>query len=413
MIKEISLKNFKCFKEETVFPLSKINLLTGINGRGKSTLLQSLLLMRQTIEHNVNSTQIIFNGSCVRLGAFEDVKNSDVFIGEPISMGYKCRINKRDVAINYFLSKNDDNELIANINRVDIDGTVFLQKGNSNAYTRLEREQNSEYIYMSCLSLINDFSQYDRPANLFAGNSYDETDNAAKFHRIHYIAADRIGPKDYYAKNNLSKFINVGPQGENTAIVLARKQEDIVFDKLYLGENAKTVLQQTEEWLNKIFDGAKIKLESGKDIISLSYNTKLTDKRYKPSNVGFGYSYILPIIVSGLIAKDGEILIVENPEAHLHPKAQSQLTKFLAKVADCGVQVFIESHSEHILNALRVAAATGETGLLHTDMSVLYFQDNEIERFISIPINSDGGIDVWPEGFFDQTDKDFKILFGF
>ena len=405
MITEISLKNFKCFKEETAFPLSKINLLTGINGRGKSTLLQSLLLMRQTIEHNVSSNQIIFNGSCVRLGAFEDVKNSDISIEEPILFTYKD--NKK--YIRFYLEINENDESVGNIMRIDEAERTLLSLETLDFKYRFEDYFKRGYFAEE--GIIEHLKE--EKSYLFYPTALESMLSHFNFNTIHYVAADRIGPKDYYAKNNLSKFINVGPQGENTAIVLARKQEDIVFDKLYLGENAKTVLQQTEEWLNKIFDGAKIKLESGKDIISLSYNTKLTDKRYKPSNVGFGYSYILPIIVSGLIAKDGEILIVENPEAHLHPKAQSQLTKFLAKVADCGVQVFIESHSEHILNALRVAAATGETGLLHTDMSVLYFQDNEIERFISIPINSDGGIDVWPEGFFDQTDKDFKILFGF
>ena len=75
MITEISLQNFKIFKDKTIFPLNKLNLLTGVNGGGKSTLLQSLLLMRQSIEHDERTTNIIFNGSCVQLGTFMDVKN--------------------------------------------------------------------------------------------------------------------------------------------------------------------------------------------------------------------------------------------------------------------------------------------------------------------------------------------------
>ncbi len=73
MLKEIRLKNFKCFREETTFPLSTINLLTGINGRGKSTLLQSMLLMKQSVEHNEYTNKLILNGNCVNLGTYEDI----------------------------------------------------------------------------------------------------------------------------------------------------------------------------------------------------------------------------------------------------------------------------------------------------------------------------------------------------
>ncbi len=414
MITEIILKNFKCFKEETSFPLSKINLLTGVNGRGKSTLLQSLLLMRQTIEHNPNSIQIIFNGSCVRLGSFDDVKNSENSRDESIKMSFKINtLRAENIRIQYLL-KDLSNDRVAYIEALSMFGvptisngfTISLDENSITYYDELEKYYKTDDYLDGLKSLLPSMA-------LLPTGTVINTKNFFDFLKIHYVAADRLGPKDYYPKNNLDEFINVGPQGENTAIVLARKQDDIVFDALYLGENAKTVLQQTEEWLNKIFDGAKIELTVERDTISLSYNTKLTDKRYKPSNVGFGYSYILPIIVSGLIAEKGEILIVENPEAHLHPKAQSQLTKFLAKVASCGVQIYIESHSEHILNALRVVSVTQETEIQNTDISILYFQNDDEKHFTTIPINPDGGIDVWPEGFFDQTDKDFKILFGF
>ncbi len=77
MISSTILKNFKGFKDETVFNLSKINLLTGINGKGKSSYLQSLLLIRQSFEQQGEFDQLIFNGSCVNLGTYHDVKNRD------------------------------------------------------------------------------------------------------------------------------------------------------------------------------------------------------------------------------------------------------------------------------------------------------------------------------------------------
>lgn len=95
--------------------------------------------------------------------------------------------------------------------------------------------------------------------------------------------------------------------------------------------------------------------------------------QHKPANVGFGYTYILPIIVSGLIAQKGQILIVENPEAHLHPKAQSEIAKFLALVASCGVQIYIESHSEHILNGLRISTLIDSIDITKDDVQIFYF----------------------------------------
>ena len=117
------------------------------------------------------------------------------------------------------------------------------------------------------------------------------------------------------------------------------------------------LVSQISAWLSYIFD-ANIELQindENEDVIFIYFIVNGT--KCKPTNVGFGYSYVLPILVAGLTASNKHTLIIENPEAHLHPKAQARLTEFLARVASCDVQIFIESHSEHILNALQVAVA--------------------------------------------------------
>ncbi len=360
MLTKITLTNFKCFKEETKFPLSQLNLLTGINGRGKSTLLQSLLLMRQSIENNKEIIQILLNGSCVNLGNFDDIRNTGIPKGRATTI-FKYDFQQKEFNIEYHLVENIEDNMSLNI-----DKTISSQ------------------------------------------------DERFDFSRIHYIAADRFGPQEFYFKSNLTNFPNVGTKGELIANILDRKRDDSVNEKIcYLGkdDDAQNLITQTEKWLNEIFDGAKIEVSPSRtNILELLFNTSSASKdRFKPNNVGFGYSYVLPIIVSGLIAKEGEILIVENPEAHLHPKAQSRLTKFLAKVSSCGVQVFIESHSEHILNAARIAIL--DKIITTDDLKILYFQQGN-EQVVHIPVEPDGGIDEWPEGFFDQTDKDFDRLFG-
>ena len=140
---------------------------------------------------------------------------------------------------------------------------------------------------------------------------------------------------------------------------------------------------------------------------SISFQLGNNDADLMPTNVGFGYTYILPIVLSGLIANQGEILIIENPEAHLHPKAQSRLVEFLSLVASTEVQLMIESHSEHILNALRIQIANPKASLLNDDVSVLYFHlDRANDQAVTpVPIEPDGSIETWPENFLIKTAK--------
>ncbi len=209
MITEIRLTNFKCFKEETAFPMSKINLLTGINGRGKSTLLQSLLLMRQTIEHNPNSREIIFNGSCVRLGAFEDVKNSDSSRDDNIQISFKLFNSYRNntIHIHYVFAENSINERVATIKEISIVGepsfynrekkfTIFWDKNFMDSIDDDGRKSTSSYSEgLNSLLPLRQLRLKD--------TNHVYLHEFINFLKTHYIAADRIGSKDYYEKSNL------------------------------------------------------------------------------------------------------------------------------------------------------------------------------------------------------------------
>jgi len=377
MIQHISLQNFKCFKDKTNFPVSKLNLLTGINGRGKSTLLQSILLFYQSIKKKEAIEKLYLNGSCIELGNTDDLKNSATPKKNDIVISFKY--------VAYLVETGKDTV---------IETEFHLNEDDSDDFTLVVKK----ILYQDSKTKVSILYEYVLPP----------------FSKIHYIAADRLGPLKYHDKVNFDNFINTGSKGQFAINVLAKKENELVHDNLYLGNDAMTLLQQTEEWLNYIFDGAKITIKGKERESSIYYillNTKSTKERYKPSNVGFGYTYILPIIVSGLIAKKDEILIVENPEAHLHPKAQSRVTEFLSKVASCGVQVYIESHSEHILNGIRIAMLRDDIDINRDDISILYFQENEDEPFVKLNLLDDGSIDNWVDGFFDQEEIDLAKIF--
>jgi len=362
MIEELTVRNFKCFHNEKTFAFSRLNLLTGINGRGKSSLLQAILLFTQSAWHMTDLNNLIINGEILSLGNFDDIKNSETKKDETIY--FKFRLN-------------------------DIEGVIELEY-KENPKEPLQAIRKGTEI---SLERIKSFSD--------------------RISRVHFVCADRLGPVKYVEKINLPNFMHVGQRGEYAINILANSINfDNVNDLLYRGKDAKSIIQQTMEWLGYILEGAKIDIH-GKDtessILYMLLNNKQNSYAYKPVNVGFGYSYILPLIITGLIAKPGEIVMIENPEAHLHPRAQSRIAEFFALVASCGVQVFIESHSEHILNGFRVSALKPDIPLKHSEFVIYYFSDNfEPEKLL---VNAKGKIENWPSGFFDQEGIDLADIF--
>lgn len=386
MIKEIHLKNFKCFKDATTIPLSKINILTGVNGRGKSTVLQSIILMRQSIEHSEYTNKIVLNGKLLNLGTSNDIRNASTKREDVINIGFKIStVNSSSKLLSYVLQASEDAKYELMIKDITLE--------------KKDKDSNMAKLY-NLLPASPEFADAIRSLEI-------------NFRRIHYIAADRNGPKRYYEKISLGDFPQTGSKGEYVANVLEILGDlpKIVNDELFLGEGIQTVTGQTIEWLRAIFGKANLKLIGAREdypVLSLEMNSDDSINQFTQPNVGFGYSYILPIIISGLISKPGEILIIENPEAHLHPKAQARVASFLAKVAKTGVQVILESHSDHILNGLRIAIK--EKTISVDDLKILFFHDSVKDIIKELKVDKNGDINEWPEDFFDQQEIDLQRL---
>jgi predicted ATPase len=389
MITEVFIKNFKCFENETKFHFSKLNLLTGINGRGKSSLLQSLLLISQTFIKKKTPQQLVLNGEWVELGTFDDIKNSSSS-QEDISIGFVTD-DKEQNNICFQYKELQINERSAELSSLIVNGTDMFVETSGNTSDGKETPISTKSL--TSLEPIKTFSQ---------------------FQKIHYVTADRLGPVEYVKKNDNPESIKIGIRGENLVNVLAYNENLTIDDAICITttEN-KSLINQIIAWLGYILDGANVKVkdkeEKESSILRFLLNSQPNGKLYKPTNVGFGYSYILPIIATGLIAKSGDIFIVENPEAHLHPRAQSRLTEFFARLAVNGIQIFIESHSEHILNGLRINALNPDVKISTEDVSIYYFD----EEFKSekLNINEKGKIANWPNGFFDQQEIDLARIF--
>ena len=391
MISELLLDNFKLFGKETRFSsLKKINLLTGVNGRGKSSVLQPLLLFKQTLLRSRSSRQVFLSGSFVDLGNAADVKHVDASITKPIRIGFQDDANR----FVYTLG-------IAGENNQSLDIQKFESVGSQNVSVDVEDN-----------TIFHDL----------VPQTVNDNKLILPFEDVIYISAERIGPKMSFSPSSDDW---IDKRGEHTIQMLFERRYDKVDDSIIEGMNdifydidedelSPTVNDVLNFWMTKMFgpSSATVNYIETANIYALGISTEQKGGKavFKPTNVGFGYSYALPILIAGLTADKGTVLIVENPEAHLHPSAQSMITKFLGLVANRGVQVFIETHSEHILNALRVMVV--QENMKASDINVMYF-DRELEDYFeTITIEGNGKLDHWPANFFDQAEKDLNVLLG-
>ncbi len=388
MFHSISLQNFKMYRENTTFSnLKNINILTGVNGRGKSTLLHALLLPKQSLAESKTAQHITLNGEYVELGNAKDVKNECANRSEQIQICYGVY----DHTLQFKMSVPNDASQKLQIDSLSIDSVMYSPE--DGAWNNLMPEK-AENISEELTKLFNS---------------------------ILYISAERIGPKLNYSPAVDNDIVD--PKGKGCACVFYNHQHDSINSTMietlpdfFPGMSNEDFLDSSfngvlEFWLGKMFDETKIHAEyvSSANIYVLNYTTSGNTRESKPTNVGFGYSYVLPILVAGLLAKCDDVLIVENPEAHLHPQAQSVLGKFLAWISlHNGIQVFVETHSEHIVNSFRVLIAQGN--MSPQELNMLFF-DKDFDKYARvIPVDEKGKIDSWPPRFFDQEEKDLDII---
>lgn len=347
MINSMRLKNFKCFDDITL-SINQLNVLTGLNGMGKSSIIQALLLLKQSDEQDNLNKKIILNGKYVSLGKCIDILYENA-TSEEINFSVTEGEHATEIVTNY----EADSDLIE----------VKTLKGEKLPWMNRDFE---------------------------------------------YINAERVVPKSVYEQSSLyvDVYNQLGIYGQYTAHYLEKHQDDIIKNnKNGTNESFKDVLQQ---WLNEISPNIKINIHNieNSNLSQLNYYYMDSGKsnQYRPINVGFGITYVLPIITALIKAKPNTTLIIENPEAHLHPKGQRKMGELIAETAKRGVQIFLETHSDHILNGIRIAV---KNKVLNNDkIKLFYFCLKNNKHSVESPqILEDGRLNYWPDGFFDEWEN--------
>jgi CRISPR-associated Cas5-like protein len=163
-----------------------------------------------------------------------------------------------------------------------------------------------------------------------------------------------------------------------------------------------------------LFPGAQANVQLIQQLSLLGLQFRLSDigAWRRPANIGYGLTYSFPIIVALLTAREDQIVVVDSPEAHLHPFAQSQMGMLLGHFAAAGVQIIVETHSDHLLNGVRLAVK--KAIVRNSDVRIHFFTGaGPTGHGVLTPgLDAEGRIDQWPEGFFDQFEKDLSHLAG-
>ena len=374
MISSLHLLNFKPFANQ-LLEFKKLTFFSGLNSTGKSSVMQSLLLLRQSYQQGLLPEKgLALNGDFVNIGTAQDA----LFEGAKEDLiGFGIVLENNNKAVWHFKYDRE----------VDV--------------LSIDSEPVSSEVYQS---------------NLF-GNKF------------HYLQAERIGPRPFNEMSDyqVRQLGQLGIKGEYAAHFLAiNGQKAIPNSSLSHPEvklktqrdlsSAKSMdlIDQVEAWTGEISPGTRLKIDAKSDVDLMSFQYSYGDSNpYRATNVGFGISYTLPIIVAVLASTPGTIILIENPEAHLHLKGQVKMGQLLALAASGGVQVVIETHSDHILNGIRLAVHGGK--LDPKDVQLHYFQRQNKEgqavtEVISPKIDRNGRIDRWPDGFFDEWDNSLEIL---
>ena len=358
MLNKIGFKNFKCYKN-TEIELSNLTVLTGLNGMGKSTVIQGILGLRQSYLAGRMRDGLMLSGKYVDLGNGKDILYEKAEDSEPV-IGISLMLDKKEYRYSYIY---------------DAGSNVLSNAGPAQTEDICEILSTEQFVYLAANRIT--------PQRNYGYANYKDVDkrdfDKSGEYALQYIDAHGADRTEHNPDTNLNMEIN--------------------------------------RWMQEITPGAQPVVTVNQDMMYSDLRFTFREANgfktspYRAINVGFGLTYVLPVIVALLTAKPGDYILIENPEAHIHPRGQRKLGELLAIAASKGAQIILETHSDHIMNGIRIAVRNRVISKDTVCFAYFYKDEDTYEHMCLYPkLDDDGRFDYWPDGFFDEWDQSLMEL---
>lgn len=457
MLKSISLENYKCFKEKTDIEIAPLTVLCGVNSSGKSSILKSLLMLKQSYENGSLFNSLSLNGNYTNNGLFKDVvynhKGKDFVIcnkfefrkdnylstGERQALEELDRIYFRDnyneeilkiavLSVKFVISGQNRRNLSYGDNIIEnilitisidgsndssiefrhIEGKLYNVFTTNFPGTKTDLILKNTFCYFENFRIVDMFFESVEP-NQYVDNLISNIYSvfriiSLQYRDIKYISPLRHNPERRYIVEQDTD--GVGIHGEYTPQIIDKQKEinarinDIPTDNGFFPKYIPIKQKNADainKWLNYI--GVKnYNIYSNEDLIRLTIGTE------NILDVGFGISQLLPILVNCVVSPFKTTTLLEQPEVHLHPKMQMNVADLLIATSLAHKNVIVETHSDHIINRIVKRIIQDKSGKLKDNIEILYLSHDVNNNVIFYPITIDDskGIVNWPDGFFDQ-----------
>ncbi|MCE2464363.1 MAG: AAA family ATPase [Dehalococcoidia bacterium] len=436
MFKQLRIKNFKSLADTVDLAIKPLTILVGHNSSGKSALFKALLALKQTAESRDTQSPLVVNGDYVELGSY-----GDFIYGHDLSRGFSIKaglsgdnlfsdIVQRALNSSYKASEvpshSDDigfevkfqyNQRTRQILVKTVEAT-----GKSKYLLRADRSRKGVYKAKTPLSsgniVLNKFYLL-RPEELPDFESLSEAQLAEmkmslihfllltgfgqfiqqSLGRTHYLGPLRAAPERFYIAGGETPQ-DVGLAGER-AIDVLRMHSRLTGSS----DESRKLVGNVEEWVKRFGFSLEVKFsQASSTVYEVLFIDPHTNIPVNIADVGFGASQVLPVVVQGFYSPPGSTFLIEQPEIHLHPKAQATLGDLLVELSKQDRQVIVETHSEHIIN--RVQLRIADETIDRSDVAIYYFESTEQGTKIKeVDLTEYGQYvnETLPKDFFDEN----------
>lgn len=433
MLTSLSLRNFKSWANSGELRLAPITGLFGTNSSGKSSILQLLLLLKQTIESSDPRPALDLGtdgrGGLVNLGTFQDV-----IFGHDTTQDLTWQLAwqppESALEASFISRYGNQLSLAVSVGKLpgDENGPISVQElcygfghGGQAGSIALERMQASPLSYRADLTGDAEswgpfpFEIVTAPRRFYgfppgiADRIADQSPQwqfpvavEEEFGRVSYLGPLRVPPERLYIWGGRVPS-DVGRDGENTvAALLANEVEasSTTTTGAAFGQSAIQLVRKALDALGMAVDFGVPLLAPGSNVYQVRVRHTSGAPEVLLPDVGLGVSQVLPVLTLLYYVPEGSIVLLEHPEVHLHPSAQSALADVLIDAVSARhLQVILESHSEHLLRRLQRRIAEGT---LQAEQTALYFCELRDGASHAVPLKLDqyGFISNWPPSFF-------------